>query len=229
MKDKKFTDIKGIIWDLDNTLYRVDEAIYHAFNIAVARAVIASGVDIKLSEATKMGQDSFIKHGFSGQVFIDEYNLDHEKLHLDLHDHIDETIIKSSQRTIELFQKIALNHVLVTHGSGDWAQRVLDHLGIKKFFPDGHIFPFERYGFQKKSECGEIFKISGKYLNTNNQNIVVIEDTVENLRIPSEMGMMTVLIHHGSKASKAPDFVNYSCNNVVDILEKIISDKRSAH
>ena len=35
-----FTSVKGIVWDLDDTLYRQDELIKHAFNVAIARAAV---------------------------------------------------------------------------------------------------------------------------------------------------------------------------------------------
>ena len=40
---KEWSSIKGILWDLDNTLYHLDTAMEDSFNLAIARAVIEYG------------------------------------------------------------------------------------------------------------------------------------------------------------------------------------------
>src|ERR1051325_10964315 len=90
---ESLADLRGIIWDLDNTLYRVDRAMEDAFHFAVARAVIEAGVDLPFKQAADMAHQSFLKYGHSGRVFIDRYGLDAQKLHFSYHGYIDETVI----------------------------------------------------------------------------------------------------------------------------------------
>jgi putative hydrolase of the HAD superfamily len=112
-KDSKtiyMDSIQGIIWDLDNTLYRLDEALEHSFNLAIAKSAIALGVPLTLEQASEMAHRSFIEYGFSGKVFIDRYDISYEKLHFDFHKYLDESVVEGSIKTRNLFRDLNLGN-----------------------------------------------------------------------------------------------------------------------
>lgn len=218
---ESFPDIRGIIWDLDNTLYRLDEAIIHAFNIAIAKIAREEGVNASMKEAIDMAIRSFEETGYSGTVFIRDHNIDQELLHFNFHKGIDEKVIQKSLETKQLFADINLSHVLVTHGAHDWAQRVLLHLELLEFFSDDHILALEHYDFERKYESRKGFSMALDRLRLLPENTLMVEDSIGNLRIPHEMGIKTVYIHHGRLPKDAPDYVDYCFDNVPELLQAL--------
>lgn len=218
-----FSGVRGVIWDLDNTLYRLDDAIIHAFNLAIARMAVDAGIDLSLEEAVALGKKSFIENGYSGTVFIKEYGIDQEDIHHNFHKNIDETVIVKSQQVKNLFAQLNLSNVLVTHGAYSWATRVLSHLELREFFPDQNILALEHYDFERKYESRKGFSMALEKIRQVPENVLMVEDTVENLRIPHEMGIKTAFIHHGQEPADLPDYVGFSCSNVLDVLEKLMT------
>lgn len=214
-------DIRGIIWDLDNTLYRLDDAIIHAFNLSIARMVREAGVDVPMDEAVDMAVRSFEETGYSGTVFIRDFDIDQEHLHYNFHKGIDATVIAKSLETKKMFADVNLSNVLLTHGAHDWARRVLSHLELLEFFPDDQILALEHYDFERKYESRKGFMMALEKLRTLPQNTIMVEDTLSNLRIPSEMGIKTVYLHHGKEPEDLPDYVDYCCDNSLTLLQNI--------
>ena len=132
--------IKAIIWDLDNTLYRFNTLFEDACNHIAGRTVRSLGLDMGDAEAKALAEASFKKYGYSMRVFLEEHDLDSTELHLEFHKHLDEKILDVSHELIECFRNYDLKHVLVTHGSRHWAMKALNHLDLKQFFPDEVIF-----------------------------------------------------------------------------------------
>ncbi len=150
---QKLQTIEGIVWDLDNTLYRLEDAVKHAFHHAIAHAAIDAGVELSLEEAVRLANQSFADHGYSGRVFVKDFGIDDVWLHHRFHDHLDETIIGKNAELDELFYKTGLRHGLITHGSGKWARKVLTRLGLREWFPEDCILALEDYGFEKKPKA----------------------------------------------------------------------------
>lgn len=221
-RKRSLSDLQGVIWDLDNTLYRVDRAIEDAFHYAVARAVIAAGVDLPFKLAAEMARDSFLKYGHSGKVFIDRYGLNSEKLHFAYHGYIDETVIAKSVEQRDLFELLPLRHALVTHSARSWAEKVLRHLGLLQWFPPERIFAFEDYSFKAKHQHSTGFDVALEKLGLEAKDVAVVEDTLPNLEIPHRMGMATVYLRHGRPVeSPAPGFLLMSCDNTIEALREI--------
>jgi len=211
----------GMIWDLDNTLYRLDEALKTAFDHAFAKAVISAGVPLDMMEAVRMARASYEAYGYSGQVFIDQYGLDRAQLHYEYHDMVSERVIEASLETIGLMEALPHRHALVTHGSRDWAKRVLNHLQLSSFYPEDRIFALEDYNFEQKHVSRRSFQVAMERLELPASEIIVVEDTLKNLELPAAMGMTTVLIHHGQKPETLPAYIDFNFNNTVEMLGTI--------
>jgi putative hydrolase of the HAD superfamily len=227
-KKEAISGLRGIIWDLDNTLYRVDRVMEDAFHYAVARAVIEAGVNLPFKQAADMAHQSFVKYGHSGRVFIDRYGLDPHKLHFSYHGYIDETVIVKSIEQRDLFTSLPLQHVLVTHSARSWAVRVLSHLGLSQWFPADRVLAFEDYDFKAKHQHSTGFDAALEKLELDAGNVAVIEDMLPNLEIPHKMGMTTIYVRHGVKLDPPPGFVHLSCDSTVDALREIESLKKAA-
>ncbi len=216
-------DIKGILWDLDNTLYPETQAVYDGFNAAVARAVLTLGVDLSLEEAMTLAARSFKESRHSCLVFIEKYNIPFDSLHPLLDQYLDHSVVGVCRETESVFSKTVHDHALITHASRNWAINVLNHLGLKKWFPDEQVFGFENYDFESKARSRRPFEMALSSINRNPQDVMMVEDTIENLRVPHEMGMTTVLVHHGQAPEDIPGYVDFHCNDARALLGRFYS------
>jgi putative hydrolase of the HAD superfamily len=227
--EDRLLQTRGIIWDLDNTLYRLNEALSHSFNHAIARAVREAGIDKPLEEIVVLAEKSFAAYGYSGRVFVQEFGIDREYLHYTAHGYIDQTVIEASRHTVELFEKLPVEHMLITHGSKLWARRVLEHIGLQRWFPEERMLAYEDYNFESKAESPLSFRRALEALSLPASDVVFVEDTMRNLRVPHALGMGTVLLHHGQEPEKAEAFVDHLCNNANDLLEALYARILSAN
>lgn len=215
--------LKGIIWDLDNTLYRFDDDFKHACAVAAAKAAVALGAPLSLKEAIDISWESFYRTGYSMDMFIARYDLDRERMHHSFHKFIDETLLKSSLQTVSLFEQMNLEHCLVTHASGDWARRALSHLGLLPWFAEGRIIALEDIAFAKKAESARPFEEALSRLGMAVADCLVVEDIPENLAIPRALGLKTVLIHHGQPPVPMPVHIDMDFDNAVALLSAVRS------
>jgi putative hydrolase of the HAD superfamily len=51
----------------------------------------------------------------------------------------------------------------------------------------------------------------------------MVEDTIDNLRIPKDMGMATIYLHHGRTGDALPDFVDACFTDVREMMETLYS------
>lgn len=218
---ERLAQVEGVIWDLDNTLYRFEGDFEQLCHVAAARAAVKGGVQMTHEQALEVCLQSYDRYGHSYRLFIEEHRMDQVQLHYDFHTFIDEKLIRKSLELIALFEKTHLRHALVTHASGEWAARALRHIGLKEFFPDEQIIPAEAVDFQRKSESRAPFEKALALLGLPSARVMVVEDLAENLRIPHEMGLATVLVHYGQPPEPVPDYVLMDCNNAATFLESV--------
>ncbi len=218
-------DFKGILWDLDNTLYRTEEDLLHAFNQAIARAAIDNGLPLPLKEATELARRCFDETGYSGYYFIHQYGIDRDVLHYSSHRFTDEKIITKSVEVTEMFGRIETQHALITHGARDWAMRVLLHLDLLHWFPHEHIHALEDFGFEKKSASPAPFVQALAGLGLAPGEAVMVEDTIENLRLPREMGLTTVFLTQGRKPDAIPPYVDHVFENTPAFLRAVEKER----
>lgn len=216
-----FTNISGILWDLDNTLYRVDHALELAINHAVARAAISLGADISHEDAQQLAYESWLEHRHSAHVFMTRYNLSFHDMHMTTDKFLEGSVVEKCLMTRDLFHHTTQDHALITHSARPWALRTLEHLELKPWFPDHQVFGYEDYEFMSKAKSRKSFEIALASINKNPEDVMMVEDTLENLRVPREMGMKTVFLHHGKKPSTLPGFVDCDFSNVRELLEQI--------
>ena len=214
-------DVKGIIWDLDNTLYRFNDAFIHACNIASARAAVKGGAPLGEDEALSLSQQSFVETGRSGTYFIQRHGLSAEKLHHDYHGFVDEMLIHGAAEVAELFTGTPFEHAIATHANHDWARRALMRIGLADFFPDSRIIAHETAGFVSKDEGTLAFDLALAALELEPDHVIVVEDTMRNLRVPFEMGCGTVFLHHGQVPEALPEYVDVATGNAHSLLSTL--------
>ncbi len=225
---ERLQNLKGILWDLDNTLYQETAALHDAFDAAIAQAAIEHGAQLSITEAMAAAKRSFLDHGYGGRVFIETMGIDAHKLHFSLHPLVDEKIIIAHDGLVGDIQSLSLHHVVVTHGARDWALRMLEHLGLMPLFPHERIHALEDFNFHKKGMSRVPFETGLASMGLKPEEVIMIEDQERNLRIPHEMGMGTVLLDYGKRGHRAAEFVDLVCHDVHDFIRHVKQARNAA-
>lgn len=190
-------DVRGIIWDLDGTLYRFNELFKTACNHAAAATALKFQPDLVYEEAFKLCVQSEADHGFSLYWFQHEQKLSYEEMHFVYHDEIDEKVIEANEAMGVALRDLELPSVILTNASRGWVKKILMHLQMNDIFGDSNIICLEDTKFNPKGRSTAGFLMGIERLGLKPENILVVEDLPRNLSKAKEAGLMTSLVHHG--------------------------------
>lgn len=219
---KLLSDIKAVIWDLDDTLYSVTPALHQSMRESVARAVIKMGYDISFEDALAMAEESQSKHRLTVQSLIEKFSINKRDLHIPFHAEMDHTVTDACpDLPLSFASNPQVKHVLMTHASRDWAVRMLSHLGIADYFEPEAILGLEDVDFNHKHDSDFVTKACLEILGTSPQDTAFAEDRDYNLTIPHKMGLTTILIDHPSQPQGQMGHIDFRFPRAADFLNQI--------
>ena len=208
-----FSQIKGIIWDLDNTLYRFSGEFRQSCNVAAAKAALEAGLDLPFEAALHLAERSESEHGMSMHAYITDHGLSVADLHIPFHRHIDESIIRPFMTLPALLEDLSLPQAILTNASRCWAERALQHIGLRHLFPDTHIIPIEDVGFEPKATTEKGFRKALEVLNISADRVVMVDDLNRNLEMAHKVDLKTVYMHYDDPFETLPGFIDAQFEN----------------
>jgi FMN phosphatase YigB (HAD superfamily) len=224
---KNLGDIKGVIWDLDDTLYSVTPALHESMRRSVAKAVVEMGYPISEEEALNIAEESQKTHRLTVKMLVEKFDIDMKDLHIPFHAHMDHTvpdICADLPLVFEEAYKQGMQHVLMTHASHDWALRMLERMGIADFFKPEHVFGLEDIDFEKKDISDRATRTGLEMMGLEGAQAAFAEDRDYNLTIPHKLGLATILIDHPSQARQLPAHVDYRFKRAADFMREILDN-----
>ncbi len=219
---KNLQNIKGIIWDLDDTLYSVTPALHQSMRESAARAVVKMGYDINYEDALALAIESQVTHRLTAKILVDKFGIEKRDLHLPFHAEMDHTVTQACpDLPLAFASNPQIKHVLMTHASREWAMRMLPHLGIADYFEPEAVLGLEDLDFNHKHESDYVTKACLEILGTKPEETAFAEDRDWNLTFPHKMGLVTVLIDHPSQVVGTIAHVDYRFPRAADFLNTI--------
>ena len=213
--------IRGVIWDLDGTLYRYEQIFLEACNLAAARTAIDLGLDMSLDEALALARRSYDDQGSSFKLFA-ELGIRYEDFHLPYHRAVDTTILAKNQEMRLALEQIGVPMVILTNASRDWALKTLAHLDLSGIFPPSNLLALEDVNYEAKSSSRRGFQTGLNILGKAPEEVLMVEDLPRNLIIAKEMGMTTALVHHGRADDAAREtYIDLSYDNTLDLARDL--------
>ena len=209
--------IRGIIWDLDGTLYRYDKIFLEACNLAAARTAIDLGLQMDLNAAIAMAGRSYLEHGSSFKFFAD-HGIRYEDFHLPYHNTVDTTILVKNNEMKLALEALSIPMVILTNASRDWARRTIDHLDYGHLFGDGNLLALEDSGYQAKAQGTKGFEKGLSVLGVQAYETLMVEDLPKNLLFAKKMGMTTALVHHGKLPDTGLDHVDVFFEDTLELV-----------
>lgn len=219
------THIRGIIWDLDGTLYRFSELFRTACNHAAARSALAMRPDMVYEDAYQKSVLSEEQNGFSLLWFHQETNIPFEDMHFIYHDAIDESVIEKNASMIEALRPITLPQIILTNASRGWVTRILKQLGLDEFFNDENILALEDANFTPKGRGTAGFELAIRKLGLPANDVLMVEDLPRNLAKAKECGLATALVHHGKIPDGAKAHVDHLFADTIELMKALTAAK----
>lgn len=223
----KIQALKGIIWDLDNTLYTLTDTIEGQWNWAYAR-YFASLPHLPYDEQTafKLAETSYNETGYSAAWFIKQHDLCPRETHRGVHQHMCAEQLAACDTTQRLFASHPnLSHAVVTHGSRDWALRALARLGLQDFIPETYVIGLEDADFETKRTSPRGLHMAMDRLGLGPDKLMFVEDLAENLVIPKRHGLTTCLLTQGRPIKTEMAHIDWVTTDARQVLSSISAAK----
>jgi len=191
MPKADFQHVTEWVFDMDHTLYPANDALFSQIEVKMTDYVAKiTGFDRSQSDALR--RQYWDQYGASLAGLVKHHKVDpHDFLH-HVHD-IDYSVLMPSPDLIATLDLLRGRKIVFTNGPRAYADRVLTQLGLQGAFDD--IFGNEDCDLIPKPERRAYEQIFAKASLTPTQ-AAMFEDSHANLRVPYEMGMKTVLVHH---------------------------------
>ena len=138
-----------------------------------------------------------------------------------VHEYVDVNMVEPTAGLVEAFPHMPLEHAVVTHGAHIWACKAIAHLGLSKWFPHERLHALENFDFQYKSGSRVPFEKGLDSLGHESASVLMVEDTIHNLKVPHQMGMTTILITQGRAVNDLPGYVDFVCHDAVELLTHV--------
>ncbi|MBW2185414.1 MAG: pyrimidine 5'-nucleotidase [Deltaproteobacteria bacterium] len=189
--------MKAILFDLDNTLYGADRALFNLIDVRINH-YMHHVIGINKDHVDTLRQRYWQHYGVTLQGLIREHDADPEDYLNYVHDIDVPSRLSENKPLRNMLKNLPQRKFVFTNGSLCHAHRVLNCLKIDDCFED--IFDIRVSDYIPKphrSPYDAVLTATG----LTGEECVMVEDCIENLHTASALGMKTILvsdqeIHH---------------------------------
>ncbi len=193
MVKQHFEHIEYWVFDLDNTLYPPEVALFDQIEVRMT-AWVMQALNVSRTEADHLRSHYWRKHGTTLAGLMREHDVDPLPYLSDVHD-IDFSVLDPDPDLASRINALPGRRIVYTNGCAPYAAQVLHARGLSDCFDA--VYGVEHAAFHPKPDRAAfdtIFERDG--LDTS--RAAMFEDDPRNLSAPHEMGMRT--IHVAPKA-----------------------------
>lgn len=184
------------LFDLDNTLHNASHAIFGAINNAMTQSV-ASHLDITLPAANDLRLAYWKRYGATVIGMVRHHNIDANTFLQDSHNFDVAALVRAERGLARKLQQLPGRKILLTNAPGNYAYQVLHTLKLLPQFES--IFSMDDMGLQgrlrPKPSLALIQQVLAR-LKLPANRVVLVEDTLKNLKTARQAGLRTVHIYH---------------------------------
>lgn len=210
---------KVIIWDLDNTLYRITPEFGHKLDETMARVSIEQlGLDIDFNTALEKVKEGFAIYRDGGELFYRDHGVDIENFYKAYHDHVPYEEITPYNGLYERLKDLDVEQYVFTYSSRALAEKILKKLGLYNIFK-GKFYSVEDFGHYKKNESADVYYELCKKIGHKPEECIFVDDSYSNLEFAKETGMTTVRLFYNSNSSKDKTYIDRAYNGIFAFLD----------
>lgn len=184
------------LFDLDNTLHDSSKAMFRAIDVAMTAAV-ATSLDIDAEAANRLRALYWQRYGATVIGMVRHHKVDAQTFLKLSHDFDVAPLVHAERRLAYKLSRLKGRKILLTNAPFDYARSVLQTLGILRQFES--IWAIDQMKLQgrirPKPSLALMQQVRAR-VGASAQNIVLVEDTLKNLKAARQTGMRTVHVFH---------------------------------
>ena len=189
MTPRAFAHIDTWVFDLDNTLYPHHVNLWQQVDKRIGE-FISAYLKIPEEEARIIQKDYYRRYGTSMRGMMTEHGVRADDYLAYVHQ-IDHSPLEPNPEMGAAIAKLPGRKLVLTNGSTDHAEKVLQRLGIDSHFEA--VFDIIAAELEPKPAAQTYHKFLGDH-DVDASKAAMFEDLARNLVIPHQLGMTTVLV-----------------------------------
>lgn len=214
---------KNVIWDLDNTLYRITPEFAEMLDEATAIAAVEDlGLDMDLPTAKEKVTQSYKLYRDGGEIFVRDYGVSPKDMFDTYHKRKPIHPIIPYENLRERLENIPAEQYIFSTSSRDVCEKILKHIGLYEIF-EGRFYSVEDFGVFKKNENAEVYYHLCEKINVLPEDCIFVDDSYSNLEFAKETGMLTVRIYYQNNSSKDKPYIDMAFKGLDGFLDYLQS------
>ena len=186
---RAFTGIDTWVFDLDNTLYPHHVNLWQQVDVRIGEFV-GAWLKVSAAEARKIQKDYYRRYGTTMRGMMTEHGVRADDYLAYVHK-IDHSPLQPNPAMGAAIAKLPGRKLILTNGSTDHADKVLERLGIGAHFEA--VFDIIAAELEPKPAPQTYRKFLGDH-DVDPRTSAMFEDLACNLVVPPQLGMVTVLV-----------------------------------
>ena len=218
-----FENKKVVIWDLDNTLYRITPEIADSLDETMAVALVKDlNVPLDLDECKALVKESYKIHRDGGEYFYQNYNISPKELSFYYNKRNPVHLIEPYQNLLEKLKQILLEQYVFTASNRETSIRILKHLGLYEMFKD-RFYSVEDFGVYKKNENADVYLQYCKKIGFKPNECIFVDDSYSNLEFAKLAGMTTIRIFYQNNSAADKGYIDAAFKGVEQCIDALIA------
>ncbi len=210
---------KNIIWDLDNTLYRITPEFADMLDEATAIAAIEDlGVDLDFDSAKAKVKESYLTYRDGGEIFVKEYGISPKDIFFAYHKRKPIDPIVPYDNLLEKLEKLPCSQYIFSTSTREVCEKILKHIGLYDFFK-GRFYSVEDFDSYKKNEDSKVYSKLCERINVDPHDCIFVDDSYSNLEFAKEIGMTTVRIYYNQNSAKDKKYIDAAYKGIESFLD----------
>ncbi len=213
---------KAIIWDLDNTLYRITPEIADMLDEKMAEALVEDlNVPLDLQECKRLVKESYKTYRDGGEYFYQNYNISPKDLSFYYNERNPVHLIEPYNDLAEKLKQIPLEQYIFTASNRPASERILKRIGLYEMFKN-RFYSVEDFGVYKKNEDEKVYHLYCQKVGLNPSECIFVDDSYSNLEFAKKSGMTTVRIYYNNNSASDKEYIDMAFKGVLECIEALI-------
>lgn len=218
-----FENKKVVIWDLDNTLYRITPEIADSLDETMAIALVEDlKVPLDLLECKALVKESYKIHRDGGEYFYQNYGISPKDLSFYYNKRNPVHLIEPYQNLLDKLKQIPLDQYVFTASNRETSTRILKHLGLYEMFKD-RFYSVEDFGVYKKNENADVYLQYCQKIGYRPEECIFVDDSYSNLEFAKIAGMFTIRIFYQNNSASDKNYIDAAFKGVEQCIDALIA------
>lgn len=209
----QLTDITTWVFDLDNTLYPPEMALFPQVNAKMS-AYVRDTLGVSQAEADALRHHYYTKHGTTLAGLMENHDIDPDPYLVQVHD-IDFSVLSPDPALAHAIAALPGRKIIYTNGTAPYAEAVAAARGLSGLFDA--IYGVEHADYHPKPSAEAFHTVFTKDALTPTK-AAMFEDEARNLRVPHSLGLATI---HVAPSPAPDDFIHHRTSHLAQFLQTL--------